>query len=137
MLLGQITSAINTVLIPCLYFFEFNKNLAVILTKKSFKSFWLTCCWMCTSLPSGRDKRGCQLTLIQNIFQRNKNRFISLVFKTKQQNPIQQPYSFLQFYMNQLSNRSWFVKLVLVYEPISFIKQLFVVFETYGHLPGE
>ena len=92
---------------------------------------------MCTSLPSGRDKRGCQLTLIQNIFQRNKNRFISLVFKTKQQNPIQQPYSFLQFYMNQLSNRSWFVKLVLVYEPISFIKQLFVVFETYGHLPGE
>ena len=90
-----------------------------------------------TVANSQTDKRGCQLTLIQNVFQRNKNRFISLVLKTKQQNPIQPPYSFLQFYVNQLSNRSWFVKLVLVYETISFINQVFVVYETYSHLSGE
>ena len=36
--------------ISCLYFFQFNNNLACIVTwcKQRFKSFWWMYCWMCT-----------------------------------------------------------------------------------------
>ena len=41
----------------------------------------------------------------KNIFQRNENRFISLVLKAKQQKGIQLPYIFLKFYASQFSNQ--------------------------------
>ena len=40
-----------------------------------------------------------------SIFQRNENRFISLVLKAKEQKAIQLPYIFLKFYINQFSNQ--------------------------------
>ena len=43
--------------------------------------------------------------LFITIFQRNENRFISLVLKAKQQKAIQLSYIFLKFYINQFSNR--------------------------------
>ena len=38
-----------------------------------------------------------------SIFQRNENRFISLVLKAKQQKAIQMAYILLKFYINQCS----------------------------------
>ena len=38
-------------------------------------------------------------------FQRNENRFISLILKTKQQKTIQLPYIFIKFYLNQISSQ--------------------------------
>ena len=47
--------------------------------------------------------------ILTDIFQRNENRFISLVLKAKQQKAIQLPYIFLKFYMNQFSNQFSFL----------------------------
>ena len=60
-----------------------------------------------------------------NYFQRNKNRFISLVLKAKQQKAIQLPYIFLKFYVNQfsifvISLFSLFMKLIVIYVESSF-----------------
>ena len=40
-----------------------------------------------------------------SIFQRNENRFISLVLKAKEQKTIQLPYIFLKFHIDQFSNQ--------------------------------
>ena len=50
------------------------------------------------------------------IFQRNENRFVSLVLKAKQQKPIQMPCSFLKFCINQSSKQLLLFLIFRVYE---------------------
>ena len=43
--------------------------------------------------------------ILIHIFQRDENKFISLVLKAKEQKAIQLPYIFVKFYINQFSNQ--------------------------------
>ena len=65
--------------------------------------------------------------LIHKCFQRDMNRFISLVFKVKQQKANQLPCMFFKFYIDQFFNQFLLFSHFLI----------FLVYETYTHSRGE